>query len=107
MTTAQRPEEKTMFATVISFEGEDAQARAEGISHVEDEVLPALRAAGGLRGFWLVDPDSGRRLTVMVAESEEDFQAGMAKVAEARAADPDRPRPAPASVTRFQVYGSL
>jgi hypothetical protein len=96
-----------MFATVITFEGEDADAQAAGISHVEDEVLPALRAAEGLSGVWLVDPEGGRRLTVMVAESEDAFQAAMAKVAAAREADPDRTRPAPSSVGRFQVYGRI
>ena len=93
------------FAVVISFEGEDADAQAAGIAHVEDEVLPAIRDADGVSGLWLVDPDSGRRLSVMVAEDEERFQAAMAKVAAAREAAPDRHRPAPASVTRFQIYG--
>jgi hypothetical protein len=96
-----------MFATVISFEGEDATAQAAGIAHVGDEVLPALRASGGISGYWLVDPKNGRRLTVMVAESEESFQAAMAKVAQAREAAPDRVRPAPANVARFEVYGRI
>src|SRR5690242_8842261 len=96
-----------MFATVITFEGEDAEAQQAGISHVEDEVIPALRGAGGVSGVWLVDPESGRRLTVMVAESEDAFQAAMARVAAAREADPDRARPAPTSVGRFQVYGRV
>lgn len=95
------------FAVVVSFEGEDAEAQAAGISHVEDEVLPALRQTDGVSGVWLVDPDSGRRLSVMIAESQAAFDAGMAKIADARANDPDRPRPAPASVGRFQVYGRV
>ena len=89
---------------VLSFEGEDAQAQADGIEHVRDEVVPAVESSDGVTGLWLVDPENGRRLTVMLAEDDERFSAAMAKVAEARAADPDRSRPAPAEVTRFQVY---
>jgi hypothetical protein len=96
-----------MFATVITFEGEDVDAQSAGISHVEDEVLPALRGTDGLSGVWLVDPENGRRLTVMVVEDEAAFQEAMAKVAAAREADPDRPRPAPSNVARFQVYGRV
>ena len=39
----------------------------------------------------------------MVWEGEELFQAGMAGVQEARSQDPDRNRPAPTSVERFEI----
>jgi hypothetical protein len=96
-----------MFATVISFDGEDADTIAAGIEHVDAEVLPAIRSAEGVTGLWLVDREGGRRLSVVVAESQEAFDAAMAKVAEARAADPGRTRPAPTSVARFEVYGQV
>lgn len=92
------------FAVVIAFEGEDADAQKAGIEHVRDEVVPAIQGSDGVSGLWLVDPESGRRLSVMVAESDEHFQVAMGKVTAAREADPDRHRPAPASVTRFQIY---
>jgi hypothetical protein len=96
-----------MFATVISFEDEDADAQAAGISHVADEVLPALTQVEGIHGYWLVDRNIGRRLTILVADSQEAFDAGMAKVAAARESDPDRHRPTPTSVSRFDVYSTL
>jgi hypothetical protein len=96
-----------MFAVVMSFDGESGADLAAGIGHVKDEVLPALEHAGGLHGWWLVDRDAGRRLTVLVCDTQEHFDAGMARVQEARAKDPDRHRPAPTAVARFEVYGSV
>lgn len=97
-----------MFAQVISFE-ETADEVVAGIKHVEEEILPALKDADGVTGFWLVDRDSGKRLSVMVWDSEEAAAAGMAAI-EARRAElgkADAPRPTPSSVDRMEVYGSV
>ena len=96
-----------MFAVVLSFERESPEDLAAGMEHVNDEVIPALSKAGGIDGWWLVDRDSGKRVTVMVWEDEEQYQKGMAFVQDARAADPDRRRPSPTTVARFEVYGSI
>ena len=96
-----------MFGMVLSFDGESAGDLSAGIEHVKDEVIPALCQAEGLHGWWLVDRDTGRRVTVMVWDSEVHYQAGMAGVQEARAKDPDRHRPAPTSVQRFEIYGAI
>lgn len=95
-----------MFAMVLDFQ-ETAEDTEAGIAHVQDEVIPALKEAQGLLGLWLVDRDHHRRLTVMVWDSEEHCSEGMAAVQARRAAAPERHRPAPASVQRYEVYGSI
>jgi len=95
-----------MFAVVLTFE-ESAADTAAGIEHVKDEVVPALSDTGGLAGYWLVDHERNKRMTVMVWESEEQYQAAMAAVGKRREADPDRHRPAPTSVERFELYAQI
>ena len=95
-----------MFAVVLTFE-EEAEDTGAGIAHVRDEVVPALQDKPGLIGLWLVDRDKNRRLTIMAWDTEEHYQAGMAAVQARRSADPDRHRPAPTAVDRFEVYAHV
>ena len=92
-----------MFAQVVTFEEQPDEVEA-GIRHVEEEVLPALRDAQGLRGAWLVDREKGRRLSIMVWDREADAETAMARVQQMRG---DGPRPTPASVDRYEVYATV
>jgi hypothetical protein len=92
---------------VLSFDGESGDDLTAGIEHVKDEVIPAIENSGGVTGWWLVDRQNGGRVTVMIWDNQERFDAAMVGVQEARAKDPGRHRPAPSSVARFEVYGSV
>ena len=62
-----------MCAFVMTFD-EVADDTEAGIEDVRDEVVPALQETGGVVGFWLVDRENHRRITVMVWDSEEHYQ---------------------------------
>ncbi len=92
-----------MYAQVTRFEDSPSDLE-DGISHVRDEVVPLARARRGVRGLWLVDRETGERLSVMIFEDEEAATALFADVGELRAADPDRNRPAPVGSTRYEIF---
>ncbi|HSQ28937.1 MAG TPA: nuclear transport factor 2 family protein [Gemmatimonadaceae bacterium] len=91
-----------MYAQIVTFQETPEQVEA-GIAHVLDDVIPALEAAPGLTGIWIANRESGKRLSIMVWESEAAASAAMAKVQE-RLAVSTHTRPKPASVERFEVY---
>jgi hypothetical protein len=95
-----------MYAQVITFD-ESPSDVAAGIEHVELEVLPAMVPARGLIGLWLVDRESGKRLSVMVWEDEAEAEQAFGRVAALREQHPDLARPVPTSVGRYEVYGRV
>jgi hypothetical protein len=95
-----------MHAMVVRFEDSPGDLRA-GIDHVLEEVIPLAEATEGVRGVWLVSHGSGERLSVMLFENQESADTLFAAIAEIRAADPDRNRPAPVDSAVYEVYASV
>lgn len=66
-----------MIVTIATFE-ESGDVLEEGIRHVQDEVVPSIRGAEGLRAaYWLVDRAAGKRLSVTVWESADAAATSM------------------------------
>ena len=94
-----------MYAQIVTFQETPDEIDA-GIAHVLDDVIPALEAAPGLTGVWLANRESGKRLSIMVWESEAAASVAMAEV-QKRLAVSKHARPKPASVEKFDVYAMV
>lgn len=100
-----------MILSVATFD-EAGPELDEGIRHVREEVVPALAGADGLvSGYWVVDRDAGRRLSVMVWRDGDAVSSAMpaviAQIAAARAAAGLGQQAAPTSTARYEVFASL
>ena len=94
-----------MYAQIVTFQETPEQVDA-GIAHVLDDVIPALEHAAGLTGVWLADRATGKRLSILVWESEAAASAAMAEV-QKRLTASKHARPTPASVERLDVYAMV
>ena len=94
-----------MYAQVITFD-EPPAALDRGIEHVLEDVVPAIEESDGVTAFWLVDRERGKRLSIMVWDSEEAAKAAFARIEERVAANPGE-RPKPVSVERFEIYARV
>ena len=94
-----------MYAQIVTFQETPEQVDA-GIAHVLDDVIPALENAPGLTGLWLANRETGKRLSILVWESEAAASAAMAEV-QKRLATSKHTRPTPASVEKFDVYATV
>jgi hypothetical protein len=101
-----------MILTVLEF-SETSPQLEEGLRHVKEEVVPAVRGAAGLRtAYWVVDRENGKRLSIMVWDSAEAASAAMPAVAasikqtRARAGRTEPQRSSDRSA-RFEVFAHL
>src|SRR2546428_13335259 len=66
-----------MIVTMATF-SETGTQLDEGVRHVREEVVPSIHAAKGLRaGYWLVDREHGKRLSIMVWDDSDAMSAAM------------------------------
>ena len=101
-----------MIVTVSTFTESGAQLE-EGVRHVQEEVVPAIRGAKGLvAGYWVVDREHGQRLSIMAWESAEAMAAAMpsvmASVKRTRdEAGRDQPQRSPDGSQRYEVVAQV
>ena len=98
-----------MFAQIATFE-ETPEQLTEGLRHLQEEVVPSFgQPEGLLAAYWLVDPASGRRLTLMIWDNPEAQAAAMPAImqgigARRAAAGRQNPPNSPTSVAKYEIF---
>ena len=101
-----------MLVSISDFEESGADLE-EGIRHVLEEVVPAIRGAEGLRAaYWAVDRDGGKRISVLVWESAHSSATAMPAVVEAikqrrAAAGRVNAQASPTATGRYEVIAQI
>src|SRR5712691_6155319 len=101
-----------MIVTMATF-NETGTELEEGVRHVREEVVPSIHGAKGLRaGYWLIDHEHGKRLSIMVWNDTEAMSAAMpgivTSIKQLRAQRGlQQPQRSPDSSQRFEVIAHL
>jgi len=100
-----------MFLTWAEFD-EEPVALEEGVRHITEEVVPAIRGAEGLiAGYWAVDRENGKRMGVLIwknADAPGVVMPGVsAEIKAQRDAGGLGTQPGPDRTGRYQVVAEV
>jgi hypothetical protein len=100
-----------MFLTWAEFD-EEPEALEEGVRHITEEVVPAIRGTEGLiAGYWAVDRENGKRMGVLIwknADAPGVVMPGVsAKIKAQRDAAGRDTQPGPDRTGRYQVVAEV
>jgi hypothetical protein len=100
-----------MFLTWAEFD-EAPEALDEGVRHITEEVVPAIKGAEGLiAGYWAVDRENGKRMGVLVWKDAGAPGAVMpgvsAKIKAQREAAGRGTQPGPDRTGRYEVVAEV
>ena len=92
-----------MFARVSTFEGPPDQIQ-QGVSHVRERILPAVRNIAGFSGaLFLTDSETGRALAITLWESEQAMRDSEEDASRLRSETAEAGGETIASVERYAV----
>jgi hypothetical protein len=101
-----------MIVTMATF-SETGTELDQGVRHVRKEVVPSIRGAKGLRaGYWLIDREHGKRLSIMVWDDMGAMSAAMPAIMTSirqlrQQGGLQQPQRSPDSSQRFEVIAHL
>jgi hypothetical protein len=100
-----------MFLTWAEFD-EAPAALEEGVRHITEEVVPAIKGAEGLiAGYWAVDRENGKRMGVLIwtnADAPGAVMPGVsAKIKVKREAAGRDTQPGPDRTGRYEVVAEV
>ena len=92
-----------MFARVSTYEGPPDRMQ-EGISHVRERILPAVRNIAGFSGvLFLTDHETGKALSITLWESEQAMRDSEEEASRLRSESAEAGGETIAGVERYEV----